>query len=81
MLPDITWDSYPSDALWYGCVVIERPNGETDYVDAYSSVTDAPSVDLLCPEGCTILGRELRATPLGKDMLDGWADDEILPPE
>lgn len=80
-MPDTTWNSAPGNALWYGLIVIERPDGETDYMDAYSAHTDVPSVDLLCPEGCTILERELRATPLGKDMLDGWADDEILPAE
>jgi len=78
------WSSNPSEAYWYGCVIIERPgevSSYTDYVDAYSASTEPPNVDELCPYDSRILERELRATPLGKDMLDGWADDEILPNE
>lgn len=72
---DGVWDNH-TPGIWYGELIIERPNGETDYVYAYSNVRDdAPDISLILPEGCTELSRTLLLTSHGKWELrdDQWA--------
>ena len=75
------WDCVPSESLWYGCVIVEDPTGETTYFDGYSAnAEDTPDVDRLAPARWTILERELRLTPKGLDAIGEWARDEQLIP-
>lgn len=70
------WNNSPQGAVWYGCLIIEREDGETDYVDDYSSlIDDAPDVDELLPEGCKILERELNLTPAGRHYM--WSNGHV----
>lgn len=74
---DGTWDNH-TPGIWYGEVIIERPNGETDYVYAYSNTADdVPDVRLLVPHGCKYLEHSLYLTSHGKWELreDSWAFD------
>lgn len=71
-----TWNHDAQHAVWYGCLIIEREDGETDYVYAYSSLMDdAPDVDELLPEGCKILERELNLTPAGRHYM--WSNGHV----
>lgn len=70
------WNNSPQGAVWYGCLIIERGDGETDYVYDYSGLTeDAPDVDELLPEGCKILERELNLTPAGRHYM--WSNGHV----
>lgn len=61
--------------IWYGCVVVERADGETDYFYGYSSLTeDVPDVNLLVPLGAVLLTYELCLTPFGRDHM--WRNDD-----
>jgi hypothetical protein len=76
-----TWNNDAQSAVWYGCLIIERPDGETDYVYDFSGdLENAPDVDELLPEGCKILERELNLTPHGRHHMwingDVWAFEE-----
>lgn len=77
------WDSVPSESLWYGCVIVETPDGETDYFDGYSSnAEDTPNVDTLAPDGWEILERTLLLTPLGHENIGEWArEEQVIPSE
>lgn len=79
---DSEWDNR-TPGIWYGELVIERPNGETDYVYAYSNVQEyAPDLSLILPEGCTELEAKLLLTSHGKWELrhDRWSFDEQMSP-
>lgn len=74
------WDNV-TPGVWYGCAVIERPNGETDYVYAYSNWKHtAPRVSELVPEGCTLLESTLHLTSKGREDMwhtgDRWAFED-----
>lgn len=76
------WDNV-TPGIWYGHLVIERPDGETDYVYAYSNVqTHAPDVDEICPDGCKVLEATLLLTGHGKYVMrfESWAWDEQMCP-
>lgn len=77
------WDNV-LPGIWYGCAIIERPDGETDYTYAYSNVQEyAPDLSLLLPEGCTELEGHLYLTGHGKWTLrhEEWAFDEQCGPD
>lgn len=59
------WSAAPSGADWYGNVVVQMPDGETDYFDGYSE-DDEPDVTELAPEGSIVLESRLEATPQGR---------------
>lgn len=74
------WDNV-TPGVWYGCAIIEREDGETDYVYGYSNWTyAAPRVAQLVPEGCTLLESTLYLTPKGREDMwhtgDKWAFEE-----
>lgn len=80
-----TWDNV-TPGIWYGFVVIERPDGETDYHYAFSNVTDyAPDVEGIVPDGCTLLEYELYLTPKGREHMwrngDRWSFEEQNGPD
>ena len=76
MPPENDWGCAPSLSLWYGCVIVEMPNGETDYFDNYSTASeDVPDTSQLCPEGAEILEIQLKLTPLGFLLIGSWAKD------
>ena len=82
-MSESTWDNR-TPGIWYGEVIIERPDGETDYVYAYSNVRDhAPDVELLIPDGCKYLEHSLYLTSHGKWELrdDEWMFDEQTGPD
>jgi len=77
---DSDWDNV-TPGIWYGCLIIERPDGETDYVYAYSNVREyAPIVDDLCPDECKPLEATLLLTGHGKYTMryESWAWDEQM---
>lgn len=74
------WDNV-TPGVWYGCAVIAREDGETDYLYAYSNWKhSAPRVSELVPEGCTLLESTLYLTPKGREDMwhtgDKWAFEE-----
>ena len=80
---DGEWDNH-TPGIWYGELIIERPDGETDYVYAYSNVEEyAPYLSLLLPEGCKEIAGTLLLTSHGKWELrdEVWAFDEQCAPD
>lgn len=57
------WKCTPQHARWYGCVVFEGEDGETQYNDGYSSARDEPDASAMAPKGAVVLETEVRATP------------------
>jgi len=76
------WGAAPSEARWYGFVVIGRDvdgGTETDHVDAYSAAEDRPDTLLLVPDGWEALEVAVQPTPRHPDWRPPfeWADDEL----
>lgn len=79
------WDNV-LPGIWYGCAIIERPDGETDYVYSYSNVKEyAPDPESLTPEGCKYLEGELYLTRPGRHHMwregDRWSFEEQKGPD
>lgn len=62
------WDNV-TPGIWYGNIIFDR-GGETDYIYAYSNITEYAPVPLdLLPEGCMLLSQELYLTPKGREHM------------
>ena len=57
------WSTAPRDALWYGEVVFEDDNGQTDYTYGYSATRYEPDAETLLP----------------RRMRDRIIDSKVLP--
>ncbi|MEU4568627.1 hypothetical protein [Micromonospora sp. NPDC023956] len=77
------WNAAPRDARWYAEVVIERPDGETDYVYGYADDAEEPDAADLLPEGCTLLEAHVAPTQYGRQcaaaerLIAGMSDAQL----
>lgn len=72
------WNQQPQGAQWYGEVIFESREGETDYNYAFSSQEEEPdedSVDVLAPEGAEILERTVKPTSQNPQWVPEPEDD------
>lgn len=67
----MAWQSSPSNALWYGEVVFENEEGETDYAYAYSASKDEPDPSLILPTNMreSIIEQSVKPTPKNESWV------------
>jgi hypothetical protein len=66
------WSAAPIDANWYGEVVFENENGETEYNYGYcSDIAEYPSARLLCGDDHMLLSVKVIYIPTG-DEWEKW---------
>ncbi|MFE6846529.1 hypothetical protein [Streptomyces sp. NPDC057686] len=71
------WSAKPTEALWFGEVAYERPDGRGDYQCGYSAEIDPPDVeDTMVPVGCRLIDCTLRAVGDIYFEDDGCRDGE-----
>ncbi|MFD7257197.1 hypothetical protein [Streptomyces sp. NPDC059874] len=73
----MAWKASPQRALWYGEVIFEDHEGQTDYHYAYSASPFEPDPELILPKSMwgRILETTVRPTPRN-DQYEGPEGDE-----